>query len=279
MTEASGGKPRGARLTAVAALLAASVLLSRLLGFLRESAIAYRLGVGPEVDAYRAAFQIPDLLNYFLAGGAFSVALIPLYQKVRAERGDADAEAFFATVLGTMSAAAVLATVALWWNAEALVRLQFGGFDAETLERTTKLTRIVLPAQIFFVAGGIVRAVLMARGHFVSQALAPVLYNLGIIALGLAFPQLGAEGFAWGVLVGAFVGNLVVPFAEAARDPELRIRARVAFDRDLRRYLVIAAPLMIGVTLVTVDESDIPCPRLSNVITLAKELRRRRNWV
>ena len=79
-----GEQTGGARLTAVAALLAASVLLSRLLGFLRESAIAYQLGLGPEVDAYRAAFQIPDLLNYFLAGGAFSVALIPLYQKVRA---------------------------------------------------------------------------------------------------------------------------------------------------------------------------------------------------
>ena len=254
MTEASGGKPRGVRLTAVAALLAASVLLSRVLGFVRESAIAFRLGVGPEVDAYRAAFQIPDLLNYFLAGGAFSVALIPLYQQVRSARGDADAEAFFAKVLGTMSAVTVVATAVLWWNAEALVRLQFGGFDPETLERTVRLTRIVLPAQIFFVAGGIVRAVLMARGRFVSQALAPVAYNVGIIAGGLALPQLGADGFAWGVLLGAFVGNLVVPFAEAARDRELRIRARVAFDRDMRRYLVVAAPLMIGVTLVTVDE-------------------------
>ena len=77
---------------------------------------------------------------------------------------------------------------------------------------------------------------------------------VGIIAGGLALPQLGADGFAWGVLLGAFVGNLVVPFAEAARDRELRIRARVAFDRDMRRYLVVAAPLMIGVTLVTVDE-------------------------
>ena len=254
MTQATGREPRGARLTAVAALLAASVLLSRVLGFVRESAIAYRLGVGSEVDAYRAAFQIPDLLNYFLAGGAFSVALIPLYQQVRAARGEADAEAFFAKVLGTLSVVAVVATGALWWNAEALVRLQFGGFDAETLERTVRLTRIVLPAQIFFVAGGIVRAVLMARGRFLSQALAPLLYNAGIIAGGLALPQLGADGFAWGVLAGAFVGNLVVPFAEAARDSELRIRARVAFDRDLRRYLVVAAPLMIGVTLVTVDE-------------------------
>ncbi len=109
--------PRASRLTAVAALLAASVLLSRVLGYVREAVIAYRLGVGSETDAYTAAFQIPDMLNYFLAGGALSIALIPLYTQRRNERGEEAATALFAKVLGTMTAIAVVATALLWWQA------------------------------------------------------------------------------------------------------------------------------------------------------------------
>ena len=64
-----------------------------------------------------------------------------------------------------------------------------------------------MPAQVFFVAGGVLRGALMARGHFASQSLAPLVYNLAIIAGGLALGgSLGAEGFAWGALVGAAVG-------------------------------------------------------------------------
>ena len=139
------------------------------------------------MDAYSAAFQIPDLLNYFLAGGALSIAFIPMYARVRGRDGEAAAQRLFAVVLGTVSGIAVLATLLLWWWADALIALQFPRFDPDTQALTTHLTRIVLPAQVCFVAGGIVRAVLMARDRFATQALTPVLYNLGIIAAGPAF--------------------------------------------------------------------------------------------
>jgi putative peptidoglycan lipid II flippase len=62
-------RPAARQLGAVALLLAASVALSRVLGYARDAVIAWRLGVSSDVDAYRAAFLLPDLLNYFLAGG------------------------------------------------------------------------------------------------------------------------------------------------------------------------------------------------------------------
>ena len=231
-------------------------MLSRVLGFVREAVLADRVGAGAEMDAYRAAFQIPDLLNYFLAGGALSIAFIPMYARVRGRDGEAAAQRLFAVVLGTVGCIAVLATLLWWWWADALIALQFPRFDSETQALTAHLTRIVLPAQICFVAGGIVRAVLMARDRFATQALTPVLYNFGIIAAGLAFAgSLGVEGFAWGALGGAVVGALLVPLADAHWGARLKLGLRIApLDPDLWRYLFVAAPLMLGLSLLTVDE-------------------------
>ena len=199
---------------AAALLLAASVFLSRVLGYVREAVLAAQAGAGPDVDAYRAGFQLPDFLNYFLAGGALSVAFMPLYSRALS-RSREDAERLLGTVLGTTGAFAVVATALLWWQAEALVALQFPRFDPERLALTVHLTRIVLPAQIFFITGAIVRAALMAEGRFGAQAAAPLLYNGAIIAGGFWLaPQLGVEGFAWGALVGAFLG----PFAAGLWD-------------------------------------------------------------
>ena len=239
-----------------AAVLAASMVASRLLGLLRDRVLAHQIGVSAETDAYGAAFLIPDMLNYFLAGGALSIAFIPLYSRVRETSGREEAEALFAKVLGTMTVVAIAATALFWWQAEALVDAAFPRFDPEIRALTVRLTRIVLPAQIFFVAGGIVRAALMAHGRFASQALAPIVYNAGIIAGGVWLGDtLGPEGFAWGVLAGAAIGPFGFALIEFFRRTELRLRVRFApFDREFLRYLVLAAPLILGVTLLTVDE-------------------------
>ncbi len=141
----------------------------------------------------------------------------------------------------------------MWLAADRLVALQFG-FPAEQAAQTARLTRILLPAQIFFVAGGVLRGALMARGHFVSQTLAPVIYNLAIIAGGLAFGrQLGAEGFAWGAVAGAVLGAFGTAWVEARRAFHLRVRIDLR-DPALHRYIAAAVPLVLGATMVTVDE-------------------------
>ena len=243
------------RLTAIAALLAASVALSRVLGYAREAVIAAQVGAGSEVDAYRAAFLLPDLLNHFLAGGALSLAFVPFYTRKREREGQAAAEELLAKVLGNMTLLAIVASAALWWWADEIAALLFD-FPPETQALTVRLTRIVLPAQIFFVAGGILRAALMAHDSFRTQALAPVLYNAGIIIGGVGFgARFGAEGFIWGALAGAGVGTFLVPLADAIQSRKFRVRVRVSLlDRDFGRYLWIATPLMLSLTLFVVDE-------------------------
>ena len=225
-----------------------------MLGFMREAVIAGLIGRGRATDAYNAAFQIPDILFYFLAGGALSIAFIPLYQQAKAERGTEAAERLLATVLGNMTVAAAILTALLWCGAEVLVQYQFPRFEADAQALTAHLTRIVLPAQIFFIAGGIVRGALMAEQRFGSQAAAPIVYNLGIIVGGLlGASTLGIAGFAWGALIGAAAGSFGTALYEARG--RVRIGFRVApFDPDFRAYLIVALPLMLGVTLITVDE-------------------------
>jgi len=244
----------GRQIGAATLLLSSSIVASLLLGFVRESVLAYQVGAGAAVDAYKAAFQIPDWINYLLAGGALSVAFIPLYTR-RREESEAAAERLLGIVLGTAGVAVVVLTALLWWQTPGLVDLAFGGFDAETRALTSRLTRIVLPAQVFIVVGSILRGALMARGSFAAQAAAPLVYNLCIILGGLLLaPRLGVEGFSWGCLVGAALGPLLLPLFDVWRRG-LRLRPRVRLgDGDFLRYVALAAPLTLGVTLLTVDE-------------------------
>jgi putative peptidoglycan lipid II flippase len=249
--ESSGGALTSARMGAAALLLAASVLLSRVMGFLREMVLAAQLGVGPQTDAYRAAFQIPDVLNYLLAGGALAIAFTPLYQKARAEQGQAAASELYRIVISTLGVVVVLATALLAWKTPELVALQFPGFDGPTQQLTSRLTLITLPAQIFFVTGGVARAVLMAHGRFLAQAAAPIVYNGGTIVGGLATGTV--EGFAWGALAGAALGTFGYPLWALRRIVPLRLQV-APFDPRFRAYLWLALPLMAGVSLSTVDE-------------------------
>ncbi|MEZ0259910.1 MAG: murein biosynthesis integral membrane protein MurJ [Alphaproteobacteria bacterium] len=239
---------------AAALLLGSSILLSRILGYLREMLLAYKFGTGTTTDAFYAAFQIPDLLNYFLAGGALSIAFIPLYNKIMAKEGEKAANKLMANVLGMMGAIVVAATAVLWWKAEGLVRFQFPKFDDETTALTVQLTRIVLPAQIFFITGGIVQAVLLAHRSFQAAALAPLIYN-GCTILGgwFLYPYFGIEGFAFGTLAGAVLGPFLMPLLYCRGHIPIRLKFKPT-DKKFLLYLGLAAPLMLGQTLLTVDE-------------------------
>jgi putative peptidoglycan lipid II flippase len=245
-------RTEGKTVAAAALLLSGAVLLSRLLGYAREMVLAWRFGAGPTTDAFYAAFQIPDLLNYFLAGGALSIAFIPLYNKALAKDGAAGAGRLASVVCGTIGLAAVIATAWLWYGAEALVRLQFPAFAPETATLATHLTRIVLPAQIFFIVGGIVQGVLLARRDFRAAALAPLIYNGAIIAGGLLSPSI--DGFAWGTLAGAVLGPFLIPAIQAVRLGVLPLPVVAPLDKHFKTYILLAAPLMLGQTLLTLDE-------------------------
>ncbi len=236
-------------------LLSTAVLLSRVIGYAREAYIAYAFGAGPTTDAYVAAFTLPDWLNYLMAGGTASITFISMFARYSAAGRKEEASKAFSVTLTVMTAALTVGVVLAAVFARPIERVIFPKFTEEQLDLCVALTRILLPAQIFFYAGGVVSAVLMSRRMFLYPALAPLLYNMGIILGGVLLgSRLGVAGLAVGALAGCFAGPFLINVLGAAA---AGVRYRPSWDvsdAGFREWIALTIPLMLGVTLVAADE-------------------------
>jgi putative peptidoglycan lipid II flippase len=232
-------------------IMMTSVFASRVIGLVREMAIAWTGGAGAEVDAYQIAFALPEILNHVVASGFLSITFIPVFARYLSRgREDKGFEVFslifngFGLILLTGIAAGII------W-APFFVRILAPGItDPATFDLAVRMTRIILPAQFFFFAGGLFMAVQFTKEKFLVPALAPLIYNLGIICGGVfLYPYLGMEGFAWGVLAGAFTGNFLLQWTGAVRQG-LKFRFVIDFFHpDFIHYVRITLPFMIGLTV------------------------------
>ncbi len=236
-------------------LISTTVLLSRVIGYAREAYIAYAFGAGPETDAYVAAFTLPDFLNHLMAGGTAAITFISIYTRYAAAGREEDARKAFSVILTVMTAALTAGVVLAAVFARPIEQAIFPKFTEEQLDQCVGLTRILLPAQIFFYAGGVVSAVLMSRRFFLFPALAPLLYNVGIILGGVLLgPRLGVAGLAVGAVAGCVAGPFLINVIGAAR---AGVRYRVSWatsDAGFREWVGMTIPLLLGVTLVSADE-------------------------
>lgn len=249
-----GGKAFG--MARAAGIVMAATLLSRLLGMVRDIVIAHQLGAGVETDAYYAAFKIPDLLMYLIAGGALSSTFIPVFKEylhTGKERRAWETFSVVATATVVLATAFVLLAEAFtpWF-----VRLLNPGYDAARVALAVPLTRIVLPAQIFFMLGGLLMGTLNARGQFLIPALGPSIYNLGIIfgAVVLLPHGLGLPGLMWGALLGAFLGNLALQVVWVGRTGiRYRPSLQVLHPGAIKVWKMMG-PILLGVSLPNVDQ-------------------------
>ena len=240
------------RLGPAALLMGGSILLSRLMGLVRDKVISYLFGASGESDLYFAAFVIPDFINYLLAGAYFSITLIPLLADYF-DRDREDGWRFFSAVFTWVTVAIVLLTGVAMVLAPQLAHLAAPGLDREAQARLAFFLRLVMPAQIFFLLGSCLTAILYLRQQFFVPALTPLLYNAMIIAGGLLLRSRGMEGFCWGVLAGAFVGNFLLPYLAVRQGDGLRLSLQW-FHPGLKRFFVLALPLMVGQSIVVLDE-------------------------
>ena len=270
------------RIRRAALLVAAGILVSRLLGFLRDVVIASRLGDTPEADAYTAAFILPNFLNYLLAGGFLAITFIPILSKHLANDDREGAAAALGAVFRPLAVVIVALTAIGMVFTEPIVKLLFEDsigprFTAEIVT----LTRLVLPAQVFFVLGGLYTAVQYAHGRFLIPTLAPIIYNACIILGGIVgssgprhwlygpdgeiigeggllslVTRPPAQGFIVGAVIGAFLGNFLLQWWGARRTRLRMSGGALSFtDQRFREYLLLAIPLMVGQSIVVLDES------------------------
>ncbi len=239
------------RMGVAALLMGASIVLSRFMGLLRDKVISWQFGASGEADMYFAAFVVPDIINYLLAGGYVSITLIPLLAS-RFQEDSEDAWRFFSTVFWwALCASSLLTGIAFIWAGPLAVWVA-PGFDAAQSARLATFLRIILPAQIFFLSGACFSALLFLRRQFTVPALTPLIYNGVIILGGLLLPVSGMEGFCWGVTLGAGLGAFLLPLL-AARQDGLVLRWQWR-HKLMGRFLIIALPLMLGQSVVMLNE-------------------------
>jgi putative peptidoglycan lipid II flippase len=236
-------------------LLMSAVMLSRVIGYVREAYIAYAFGAGPATDAYVAGFTIPDWLNYLVAGGTASITFVSIYTRFLAEKKEADAQKTFSVIITVMTAVLGVGILLTEYFTPEISRLLFPKFSPEQMQLCIYLTRILLPAQLFFYVGGVVSAVLLSRRLFLFPAFGPLLYNAAIIVGGVLLSRrLGIASLAYGALAGSFLGPFLINAIGAAR---VGTGYSISFDirnSAFREWVRLSIPLMLGVSLVTADD-------------------------
>lgn len=204
-------------ITGAAIILASTSLISRLLGFARDRVLAHYFGAGDVIDAYYAAFKIPDLTYNLIIIGAFSAGFIPVFTKLFNKNGlfNIDKEKNEAwklvnNAVNSLGFFLIILTVTLIIIAPLLIPFIAPGFEGEKRDLTIKLTRIMLLSPLLLGLSTVVGAVLQSLKNFFVYSLSPMMYNIGII-IGVIFlvPIFGYAGLAWGVILGAVLHLLV----------------------------------------------------------------------
>ncbi len=228
-----------------------SMIMSRGIGFVRTAVLAGQAGTGSEADAYAFSFFLPDLLNQILAGGALSVTFIPIFQSL--EKDEKAQNRFFSNIFWIGTLIFSIGVALSFFFTPAILSPAAGenvAANAETFALAVKLTRIILPAQLFFFWGALLNGVQYSHRKFFLPSLTPVIYNVGIILGGIALtPYIGIEGFAWGVLVGAFIGNVVVQYFGARKTGLILSTSINHRDPLLKEWFIKTIPLIFTLGL------------------------------
>ena len=240
------GRPVAATLARAGLVVSAAYLASRLLGYLRVVVIGTTFGAGPELDAFFAAFRIPDLVFQLVAAGAVASALVPIVSGLRATGDSARAWRIVSTVANLMLVGLVVLAAAAFVLAPILVPLITPGFDDAQLARTIDLTRLMLVGPILLGLAAVATAALNGSRRFGASAIAPIIYNLAIIgAAVLLGPTMGVTGLAIGVVAGS-AGQLLIQLPPLSRVGFKYVPRVDLSDRDAREALVLLAPRAVG---------------------------------
>ena len=231
--------------------------LSRVTGLIRESLKATAFGAGLQMDAFEAAFRLPNLLRRLFAEGAFSQAFVPIlaeYHRKQGQQATKDLIGKVGAILAiTLFAVTILGVLAAPW----LVYLLAGGF-AQTpgkVELTAEMIRIVFPYILFISLTSLAGGVLNVYRRFAIPAFTPVLLNVSIIAAALYLaPHVDPPivALAWGVLVGG-IAQLVFQIRPLIRLGMLPRPVITFSDPGVRRVLRAMGPAVIGVSAAQIS--------------------------
>jgi len=226
-------------------------LASRLLGFARDAMIAALLGAGPVADAFLVAFQLVNVVRRLLSEGALNTALVPAWLRVREADGANAAAAFAGSVLGTVSAALMVAAALIGLLMPLVVTALAPGFAGhESLRLAVTDARLMLPYLAFAGPATVMMALLNAQARFALTAFSPLLFNIALIAVMIALlgwrqdPAFAAQTIAATVGLAGLLQLLILAGRRGGNNSATPLR--IAFDAPMRGFLGKAIPGMIA---------------------------------
>lgn len=238
------------RIIQAATIVGIAFIISRLLGIVRDAVINYLFGIASlEANAYFVANRFPETIFLIIAGGALGSAFIPTFSAFFVRNDATGGWRLFSVIINLITVFMTIIAVAAAIFAPQIVTLFYPDLvatDPRMLDMTVALMRVMLITPVIFGASGVIMSALNARQHFLLPAIAPIAYNLGIIAGAIAFAP-NVMGLAIGAVIGA-LGHLLVQL------PGLRMKhARYSpiltlHEPGVLQVLRLMAPRVLGLS-------------------------------
>src|SRR5690554_207566 len=251
MSSSSENKGRVAK---AAGIVMFAILISRILGFIRERAITEVFGRTGTTDVFFAAFALPDLMYQLLVGGALSSAFIPVFTQYLAKDDEKEAWYVASVFLNATFLLLLLIMVLGVIFTPQLAPLVGMGFSGEQRDLLILLMRVTFPAVFFTALAGLCMGVLHSYQKFFLPALGPIVYNLGqILGAYILGPIIGIMGMAAGTVAGA-LGNFSIQFPAVLKRAKKHYRPVVDLRHPgIRRMGMLMLPAILGLSISQVN--------------------------
>lgn len=237
-------------------ILVVTNMLSSLLGYVRDIVMTSVFDLSDQMDAYFAAFTIPDLIYTILVGGGLSAAFIPVFGGYLAEKKYEDGYRMASTVLNLVAIVAAFLCVLgeIFTPQLTALTVDYINWSPEAIKLTYTLTRIMFFQGFFMCIAGICMGILQSYKDFAPPSIGAVLYNIAIIGVGVLLLSLGTgiAGFSIGVVVGAIIEVLVMVFPIMKHG--FKYKKVIDFDHEgVRQFFKLFGPVLIGIAVTQIN--------------------------
>lgn len=222
-------------------------MVSRVLGLVRATIIAYYFGASSATDAYFSAFKISNFFRQLLGEGALGSSFIPLYNEKVEIEGEEKGKEFIYSILNLIFVFSTIITLLMIIFSNGIIELIVNGFPAETKILASKLLKIMSVYFIFISLSGMICAMLNNFKQFAIPASTSIFFNLAIIIASMGFSKtFGIDALAYGVVVGGLFQFLVVlpSFFKIVKGYSFKINWQ---DPYLKKIFIMMCPMLVGI--------------------------------
>lgn len=253
---ADSGLNANRQIARAAGLVFVAFVIGNLIGLVRQILVANAFGTSADIEAFNAANRVSETLFLLVAGGALSSAFIPTFTSLLAKGDRRDAWKLASAITNLILIILTLAAAVMALSAPLIVRYVLApGFAASPAKEvlTVQLLQLMLPSAVIFGLSGLVMGILNSHKVFLLPALAPSMYQIGIIIGVTALaPRFGIYGLGYGVLIGASLHLLLqIPSLLRLKGefiPMLGLRFA-----PVRQVALLMAPRLLGVAVVQLN--------------------------